>query len=144
MTNFFQKIKKTKTKQEDQDFVSKNIEEKKPENNWFEAEGQLVLDVFRKGDELIIRAPIAGVKKEDIDVTIDKDFILIKGERKKPGNEEENFFYKECYWGKFSREIVAPVEVDGNRAKASMDQGILTIALPIIEREEKKKLKIKE
>ena len=167
MSNFFQKYlasakapspkisglkkKSEEKKEENQDFVQKTLdqeqgqEKEKEQNNWLEAEGQLVLDVFRKGDELVIRAPIAGVKSEDIDITIENDFVLIKGERKKQEEEKgENFFYKECYWGKFSREIVLPCEVDSQRAKADMKEGVLIITLPIIEREEKKKLKIKE
>ena len=165
MTNFFQKYlasaktplpkisglkkKPEEKKEESQDFVQKTLdqeqEQEKEQNNWLEAEGQLVLDVFRKEDNLIIRAPIAGVKSEDIDITIENDFISIKGERKKQEEKKEDcFFYKECYWGKFSREIVLPCEVDSQRAKADMKEGVLIISLPIIERKENKKLEIKE
>jgi len=138
MATFFEKFKR-ETK----------IEEKKEEKKEkiFEKEGQLAVDVFETETDLFIQSAIAGVKVENLDISIERDRLIIKGEREKPAEETEekrNYLYQECYWGQFSREIILPVEVDPSRAEASMKEGILTIKIPKIEREKKRKIEIKE
>lgn len=95
------------------------------------AEGQLTIDVYQTDNEIVIKSTIAGVKPEDLDVSINNDMVTIKGERK---NEEvvtgENYYYQECYWGGFSRSIVLPVDIISEKAEASLKNGILTIRLP--------------
>jgi len=120
---------------------------KVPENKekWFEAEGQLAIDVYQTNGELVIQSAIAGVKPENLDISIEKDTVLIKGVREKPIEENErNYFYQECYWGPFSRQLFLSVEVDPSRAEATLKEGILTIRMPKIEREKKRKIVIKE
>jgi len=114
--------------------------QKEKEKNWFEPEGQLAIDVYQTENELVIQSAIAGVKPENLDISIESDVITIRGSREKPFEDEENYFTQECYWGPFSREIIMPVEVDPNRAKATMKEGILTIKIPKIERERKRKI----
>jgi len=111
---------------------------------WFEPEGQLAIDVYQTEDELVIQSAIAGVKPENLDISIEKDVISIRGKREKPFEEEKDYFSQECYWGTFSREIILPVEVDPSRVKASMKEGILTIRIPKILREKKRKITVKE
>lgn len=111
---------------------------------WFEQEGQLAIDIYQTENELVIRSAIAGVKPEFLDISLEKDIITIKGKRGKPFEEKEDYFSQECYWGPFSRELILPVEVDPNLAEATMKEGILTIRLPKIEREKKKKIIVKE
>ena len=111
---------------------------------WFEQEGQLAVDVYETDGELVIQSAIAGVKPEDLNVSIENDRVLIKGERtEKEKIEGKNYFYQECYWGQFSREIMLPAETDPSRAEASMKEGVLTIRLPKIEREKKRKIQVK-
>ncbi len=111
---------------------------------WFKQEGQLAIDIYQTENELVIRSAIAGVKPEFLDISLEKDIITIKGKREKPFEEKEDYFSQECYWGPFSRELILPVEVDPNLAEATMREGILTIRLPKIEREKKKKIIVKE
>ena len=96
-----------------------------------DAEGQLTIDVYQTEGEIVIKSTIAGVKPEDLDVSINNDMVTIKGERK---NEEmvnaENYYYQECYWGHFSRSVVLPVDIISDKAEASLKNGILTIRLP--------------
>lgn len=122
------------------------MEEKTAEEKeeWFESEGQLAIDVYQTGKDLVVQSAIAGVKSEDLDISIEDDVITIKGRRKKPNTETGDYFTQECYWGSFSRQIILPVEVDPNRVEASMKEGVLTIRLPKIERERKRKIAIKE
>lgn len=101
------------------------------ENFSSDAEGQLTIDVYQTETEIVIKSTIAGVKPEDLDVSINNDMVTIKGERK---NEEavspENYYYQECYWGHFSRSVVLPVDIISDKAEASLKNGILTIRLP--------------
>jgi HSP20 family protein len=102
------------------------------EENWgSDAEGQLTIDVYQTENEVVIKSTIAGVKTEDLDVSINNDMITIKGERR---NEEEvgpeNYYYQECYWGPFSRSVVLPVDILPDKVEASLKNGILTIRLP--------------
>lgn len=109
-----------------------------------EPEGQLAIDVYQTNGELIIQSAIAGIKPEELDISIEGDVVTIKGIREKPnGNEEKNYFYQECYWGPFSRELILPEEVDPSRAEAEMKEGILTIKIPKIQRLKKRKIAIK-
>ena len=107
-------------------------------------EGQLAVDVFQTKNDLVIQSAIAGIKSEDLDISIENDTLIIKGEREKPDEKEQDYFTQECYWGIFSRKIILPVEVDPSRISAKMKQGILTISLPKIEREKKRKVVVKE
>lgn len=113
-------------------------------DKWFESEGQLAIDVYQTETELIIQSAIAGIRSEDLDISIEEDQVLIRGERERPAEKgERNYFYQECYWGPFSRQIILPVETDPSRAQASMKEGILTIRIPKIERQKKRKIMIK-
>lgn len=118
----------------------KQISEEK--EKWFEGPvGQLTVDVYQTESDLVIQSAIAGVKAEDLDISIEEEILTIKGIRKKPfEKEEKNYFYQECYWGPFSREIILPVEVDPGRATAEMKEGILTIRIPKIDKEKKRKI----
>ena len=82
-------------------------------------------------DKLVVVATIAGAKPEDISVNINNDLLTIRGRREKEiGIEEKDYFYKECYWGTFSRTIVLPVDVLTDEAKATIKNGVLTIVIP--------------
>lgn len=112
---------------------------------WFESEGELTVDVYQTDTDIVIQSAIAGVKGENLDITIENDLVIIRGTREKNIEvEEKNYFHQECYWGSFSRKIILPVEVDPSRAQASMKDGILTIKIPKIEREKKRKIMVKE
>ncbi len=125
---------------------TKEIDPDAPEQkeDWLVSEGQLSIDVYQTKDELVIQSAIAGIKSESLDIALEGDVITIKGSRKKPIEEEADYFTQECHWGKFSREIILPVETDPNLAKASMKEGILTIRIPKIFREKKRKISVKE
>ena len=120
------------------------IEDLGGQRDWMEAEGQLAIDVYQTEKELVIISAIAGIKSEEIDITVEGDLVNIRGKREKPFIEEEDYFTKECYWGPFSREIILPTEVDPERTKASMKSGILTIRIPKIIKDQKTVIRIKD
>jgi len=134
--------KEQPTKDETIEATEKEVKKEK-KKDWFESEGQLTVDVYQTKDELVIRSAIAGVRAEDLDISIENDILIIKGRREKPFNEEGSHFVQECYWGPFSREIILPVEVDPSRIEAIMKEGVLIIRIPKIERERKRKIRIK-
>ncbi|HCI05730.1 TPA: hypothetical protein DEX28_03215 [Patescibacteria group bacterium] len=109
-----------------------------------DAMGELAIDVFQTPTEIVIQSPIAGVDEDDIDVSIENDMITISGHREKQETvEEKDYFYQECYWGGFSRTVALPTqEVDIEKSKADMDNGVLTIRIPRVEKRKSKKLKI--
>lgn len=109
-----------------------------------EPEGELAIDVYQTENELVIQAAVAGVKIEDLDISIEKDVLAIKGCREKPFEEKGDYFTQECFWGPFSREIILPVEIDPNQTIAKMKEGVLTIRIPKILREKKRKIIVKE
>ena len=114
------------------------------EDDWFEPEGELAVDVYETGDEITIQATIAGVNPDDLDVSIENDVVTITGERTNTEEEEgKNYFYQECFWGAFSRQIILPTEVDGGRAEASMKNGVFTLRIPKIERKKLRKVKVR-
>lgn len=114
------------------------------EESWLpESEGQLTIDVYQTPNDIVIKSTIAGVQPEDLDISISNDMITIKGKRNKDEVvPQENYYYQECYWGPFSRSIILPVDVEADKAQASMKNGILTIRLPKIEKVKTKKIKV--
>ncbi len=98
------------------------------------SEGHLTIDVFQTENNIVIQSTIAGASPEDIDISITKDMVTIKGQRK-PEQEirPSNYFHRELYWGSFSRAVILPADIDSDNAKAVFKNGVLTITLPKLE-----------
>jgi len=128
----------TKDRPEEKKTVSPKKEE------WLkEEEGQLSIDVYQTPQEIVIMSTIAGVKPEDIDVSINDDMVTIKGERRKDVEvSDEDYFYQECYWGKFSRSVILPQEIEVDKVRAEIEDGILTVRLPKSEKAKSKKIPV--
>lgn len=109
-----------------------------------EAEGQLTVDVYQDGGDIVVQSTVAGVNPDDLEINITNESVTIRGKREKPEKiEEKDYFYEECFWGKFSRSIILPQEVDPEKSTASLKNGILTIKMPRLDRKKAKKLKVK-
>ncbi|HLM83838.1 MAG TPA: Hsp20/alpha crystallin family protein [Candidatus Bathyarchaeia archaeon] len=115
------------------------------DENWGgDSEGQLTIDVYQTDNEIVIKSTIAGVKPEDLDVSINNDMVTIRGDRKNDEVVEgENYYYQECYWGTFSRSVILPVEVIADKAEAQMKNGILTIRLPKADTTKSKRIQVR-
>jgi HSP20 family protein len=110
-----------------------------------EAEGQLAIDVYQTPDEIIVESTIAGVKGDDIDVDVTSERVTIRGERRKETmTAEGDYFYQECFWGKFSRSVILPQEIDPDKAHSTIKNGVLTIHLPKLHRDRARKVKVRE
>lgn len=100
-------------------------------SNIFNTDGELVVDVFETGEHFVVLTAIAGVQIKDLDISVEKELMVIKGHRRDPHEHpEKKYFYQECYWGPFSRKIVLPENIDTESAEASMDKGMLMIKIP--------------
>lgn len=109
-----------------------------------EGEGQLVLDVYQTTNDIIIEAPIAGVSADDLDVEISPESVIIKGKREKRERiEKRDYLFQELYWGRFSRSVILPQEINPDHAKAEFKSGVLKLVLPKLNRQKTKKMKIK-
>ncbi len=94
-------------------------------------EGELAVDVYETPEELIVKAPIAGVAPHQLDIQINEHQLTIHGEREDIHQlDADNVFFQECYWGSFSRTVPLPIAVRAREAKASIKHGLLTIRLP--------------
>ncbi len=109
-----------------------------------EEEGKLTIDVYQTPEEFVIESTIAAVDPENLDVNITSESVTIKGERtRKECIPESDYLYQECYWGRFSRSVILPQEIDADKASAEFKNGTLRIFLPKIVKEKTKKLRIK-
>jgi HSP20 family protein len=104
-------------------------------NDWLdyeseEVDGQLAIDVFQTDKKIIIKSTIAGVEPGNLKISLHNDLLTIKGRRSiKEIVKEEDYLYRECYWGPFSRSIILPSEVDDKKVEADLENGVLTITL---------------
>jgi len=106
--------------------------------------GQLSVDIYHKDKEIIIIAPIAGTTKEDVNLSVTDDVLVIKGERRaREEVPEENYYTRECFWGPFSRAIVLPEEANLKDITATFEEHILEIHIPKEKKEHTKIIKIK-
>ncbi len=94
-------------------------------------EGQLAIDMVETGNELIVVSTIAGADTKSLSISVHGDVLTIRGKREAPTHASaQEYLYKECYWGWFSRTIVLPVDVDQDGAHAEFRSGVLVIRLP--------------
>jgi HSP20 family protein len=108
------------------------------------AEGELPIDMYQTGDEIIIRALVAGVNPDDLDIAITRDMVTLKGQREELQEAaDEDYFHRELFWGSFSRTILLPEEVIIDEAEAKEKHGLLEIRLPKLDKERSARLTVK-
>jgi len=102
-----------------------------------------MIDMYEKGDNLIVEAAVPGMKKEDVTVHVTPNSITISGESKSEEEKEEGEVYrKEISFGSFSRTMSLPTEIKQDKIKANFKDGILKITLPMKEPSKTKKVKV--
>jgi HSP20 family protein len=101
------------------------------------------VDIFEEGNDVVVKAELPGMKKEDIDVNITDDVITISGEKKKEEKvEKKNYYRVERSYGSFTRSFRMPSEVESDKAKASFKDGVLEVKIPKTEEAKKKEKKV--
>jgi HSP20 family protein len=89
------------------------------------------VDIFEEGDNVVVKAELPGIRKEDIDVNMNDNTVSISGEKKKEEKVKRNNYYREeRSYGTFTRSFRLPTEVQTDKAKASFKEGILEIRIP--------------
>ncbi|MCK4918383.1 MAG: Hsp20/alpha crystallin family protein [Candidatus Pacebacteria bacterium] len=107
-------------------------------------DGELSVDVFDEGDKIVLKTMVAGVDPDDLDISITRDAITIRGSRNEEREISQDAYYeKELYWGSFSRTIKLPTEIDIDNSVAIEKNGLLILNLPKVDKERKSSLKVK-
>ena len=118
------------------EIISQEIEEEP-------TEAQLAIDVYETNDALIIKTMTAGVKKEDLQITVARELLTIKGRRENDARAYNHHYHnQELYWGAFARTIELPEEVDIEQATATEHHGLITIKLPKFDKKRQATLKV--
>jgi HSP20 family protein len=127
--------------------LSGSKKDKKSDNNWIEEENEeaeLAVDVYQTPTDIIVQTMVAGVRPEDLELSIARDMITIVGQREEHRNiDEGNYFTKELYWGKFSRTLSLPQEVEPEEVEATEKHGLLTIKIRKVDKEKKNNVKVR-
>lgn len=103
-------------------------------NNWKPEEvPQLTVDVYRAGDSIFVVSTVAGVNPKDLDISVEGNTLSIKGLRRRPYTDEKNvILLEECFWGEFYRELTINENLDVDKIKATLNQGVLMVEIPIL------------
>ena len=146
--SFWERLTGSVNVEEEYEETKKNGNGKnKKDNNWIEEENEeaeLAVDVYQNPTEIIVQTMVAGVKPEDLELSIARDMITIKGHREESRTiDEDNYFSKELYWGRFSRTISLPAEVEPEEVDATERHGLLTIKIKKVDKEKKNTVKVK-
>src|SRR3989344_1250852 len=107
-------------------------------------EAQLTVDVYHTPSEIIIKTMVAGVKPDDLDVSITRDSITIRGKRDEDRTvSSDEYLHRELYWGSFARTITLPEEIEVDGAEAIEKYGMLVLHLPKLDKNRQAKLRVK-
>jgi len=107
-------------------------------------DGQLPVDVYQTESEIVVRAFVAGVRPDDVNLSISRDTVVIDGVREEREQVVDNDYIKrELFWGSFATTIHLPHEIDVDAATASAKDGLLTLVLPRLDKSRQTKLKVK-
>ena len=99
------------------------------------------LDLYQDNDQFTVLAELPGMKKEDIELSLQTGVLTISGERKRESKSEEGY-RNERFFGRFQRSVTLPTSVDGNKVKATYQDGILKVALPKAEEAKPKQIDV--
>jgi HSP20 family molecular chaperone IbpA len=106
-------------------------------------EAQLAVDVYETNNEIVVKTMTAGVKKEDLQISVSRETLTIRGKRENDSRAYQHTYHnQELYWGSFSRTVELPDEVDIELASATEHHGLVTIKLPKVDKKKQATLKI--
>jgi HSP20 family protein len=129
------------------DFFDRRMRPWWPER-WLRTEGFSTnvpaLDVFEEKDELVVKAELPGIEKDNVEVNLTDHTLTIKGEKKKEEEvKEEKYYRSERSYGSFVRTLQLPADVQSDKVKASFKNGVLEVRLPKTEEAKGKEIKVK-
>lgn len=101
------------------------------------------VDVIDRDSEVLVKAELPGVKKDDIDISVSDNSVTIRGCTSHESKEEKGDYYRmEMSRGEFARTVTLPAEVDSDKAKASFRDGVLELALPKVTKSKRRTIKV--
>ena len=114
------------------------------EQTEIEQEGELPVDMYQTPDSIVIRALVAGVSPDDLDIAITRDMVTIRGRREETREAaDQDYFHRELFWGSFTRTLLLPEEVVIDEAEAKEKHGFLEIILPKVDKARSTRLKVR-
>ena len=136
---------------EEDDLAVEDELQEEEEENWEEEEqsnsqqeGELPVDMYQTDDAITIRALVAGVSPGELDISITRDMVTIRGVREEYQEaHDDNYYHRELFWGSFSRTLLLPEEVAIDEAEAQEKHGLLEIRLPKLDKHRTTQLKVR-
>ena len=149
--SFFERLTGSLTVDDDsdlkKDYAKGFAKPSKNEKDWVEAENdeaELSIDVYETPTDIIVQTMVAGVRPEDLEISVARDTLTVRGERAESRIiNEENYFTKELYWGKFSRTLTLPSEVEPEEVEATERHGLVTIKIKKVDKAKKSNIKVR-
>jgi HSP20 family protein len=107
-------------------------------------DGELPVDMYQTDDEIIIRAIVAGVDPTDLEISITRDMVTVRGIREEYQEaQDDGYFHRELFWGSFSRTLLLPEEVAIDESEAQEKHGMLEIRMPKLDKHRSTQLRVK-
>lgn len=107
-------------------------------------DGELPVDMYQTDDAIVIRALVAGVSPAELEISITRDMVTLRGVREEfQEAHDDNYFHRELFWGSFSRTLLLPEEVAIDEAEAQEKHGMLEIKLPKLDKHRTTQLRVK-
>jgi len=124
--------------------IEDDDEEKQELEELPEEMGELTIDMYENDKEIVIKSIVAGVRPENLDISITREVVTIRGKREGDRTvKSDDYFHQELYWGSFSRTITLPAEIDTDTVEAIEKHGLLIIRLPKLNKNKQTKVRVK-
>jgi HSP20 family protein len=106
----------------------------------------LAVDVYETDSDVVVKMPVAGIKPDDLDISVTGDTVTVRGETRSEDESDEskrNYYYREVRYGSFARSVTLPAPVQSGKAEAKTEHGVLTLTLPKAEEAKPRSIKVK-
>lgn len=114
------------------------------DDSWFGEGFAPALDVYQDKDNVIVEAAVIGINPEDVEVTVENDVLTITGKTEdRQEVKREDYYRKEIRSGAFSRSVILPMRVEGDKAEAHYNKGVLKVVIPKAEEVKPKRIAVK-
>ena len=129
---------------EEEDYQEEGEEWEDAPESATQQDGELPVDMYQTDEMIVIRALVAGVSPTELEISITRDMVTIRGIREEyQETHDDNYFHRELFWGSFSRTILLPEEVAIDEAEAQEKHGLLEIKLPKLDKHRTTQLKVR-
>ncbi len=136
MSNFLKKITGIDNFISDEEILDEDLDIELEDIRSEESSFELGVDIFEDEKNIYLQAFIPAIKRENIDINLTRDMLEISGERKRSESHNNGkYFQRELNWGKFSKKILLPHEVEVDRVKAQIEDGMITLKMPKLDKD---------